>query len=319
MVGRTEVVTFDDEHVTGAARLLGERHRSHRAREALLPDVTDFVAQVEGERDGELGAVALTDGVVTGYLLGKRRVDAIGPHIWSYVAGHAVRDPETIRDLYAVAADRWVAAGLSRHFVYAPAVAELIEPWFRLSFGASAALAARSARSLGVTGTGADVHVDVAVDVHVREGVPADLHAAARLDRLMQEHLRRSPSFGGLPVDSEEASLEEWGGTWADERFQHFVAEQNGRIVGQALLYRRPEGDLRVPPNSIELAGAVTEPEVRGSGVGVALTAHVLEWARDHGYETVITDWRMTNLQAARFWPRRGFRETFLRMYRSIP
>jgi hypothetical protein len=41
--------------------------------------------------------------------------------------------------------------------------------------------------------------------------------------------------------------------------------------------------------------------------------------ARDHGYETVITDWRMTNLQAARFWPRRGFRETFLRMYRSIP
>lgn len=308
-------MAFEDEHIFGAARLLGERHRSHRAREALLPDVADFLAQVEGERGGDLGAVALTDGVVTGYLLGKRKVDAIGPHLWSYVAGHAVRDPETVRDLYAVAADRWVAAGLSRHFVYVPAVAELIEPWFRLSFGASAALAVRSAPSGEVTAVGSNVHVDV----HVRAGVSADLHAAARLHRVMQEHLRRSPSFGGLPVDSEAASLEEWGGTWADERFQHFVAEQNGRIVGQALLYRRPAGDLRVPPNSIDLAGAVTEPEVRGSGVGVALTAYVLEWARDHGYETVITDWRMTNLQAARFWPRRGFRETFLRMYRSVP
>ena len=44
-----------------------------------------------------------------------------------------------------------------------------------------------------------------------------------------------------------------------------------------------------------------------------------LEAAYEHGYETMITDWRMTNLLASRFWPRRGFRETFLRLYRSIP
>jgi hypothetical protein len=27
----------------------------------------------------------------------------------------------------------------------------------------------------------------------------------------------------------------------------------------------------------------------------------------------------VTNLLASRFWPRRGFRTTFLRVYRSIP
>ena len=42
-------------------------------------------------------------------------------------------------------------------------------------------------------------------------------------------------------------------------------------------------------------------------------------WAHELGYPTMITDWRMTNLEASRFWPRRGFRETFLRLYRSIP
>ena len=51
----------------------------------------------------------------------------------------------------------------------------------------------------------------------------------------------------------------------------------------------------------------------------MALTEHALGWAHEHGYEAMITDWRMTNLLASRFWPRRGFRETFLRLYRSIP
>ena len=42
-------------------------------------------------------------------------------------------------------------------------------------------------------------------------------------------------------------------------------------------------------------------------------------WAHDRGFPTMVTDWRMTNLFASRFWPKRGFRETFLRLYRSIP
>jgi hypothetical protein len=40
---------------------------------------------------------------------------------------------------------------------------------------------------------------------------------------------------------------------------------------------------------------------------------------RDEGYECMVTDWRVTNLLASRFWPRRGFRPMFLRLYRSIP
>ena len=79
---------------------------------------------------------------------------------------------------------------------------------------------------------------------------------------------------------------------------------------------RRP---ARAAATSIDLANALTEPGARGSGAGVALTEHALGWAHEHGYTTMITDWRMTNLLASRFWPRRGFRETFLRLYRSIP
>ena len=112
--------------------------------------------------------------------------------------------------------------------------------------------------------------------------------------------------------------MEGWRGTWDEEQFVHFVAERDGEVVGHLLLYKRPQ-DLRVPRDSIDLAAASTFPAARGSGAGLALTEHVLHWAHEHGYPTMITDWRMTNLLASRFWPKRGFRPTFLRLYRALP
>ncbi len=306
-----EILPLADEHLDGAAVLLAQRHTAHRMIEPLLPAVDDYRPHIESEWDAEGagGAVALAAGEVVGYLVGRRREDAIGPYLWSHVAGHAVREPELVRDLYAVAADQWVEKGLTRHFVFAPATREPIEPWFRLSFGASAALAMRETEPA----------IDVSdSDIVVRPSTPDDLEAAAALDRLLSDHLRRTPSFSGLPLAEPAEFVGDWSNTWDEEEFTHFVAERDGRIVGHALLYRRP-ADLRVPADSIDLANALTEPELRGSGIGLALAEHVLAWAHENGYPTMITDWRMTNLLAARYWPKRGFRETFLRLYRSIP
>jgi GNAT superfamily N-acetyltransferase len=64
---------------------------------------------------------------------------------------------------------------------------------------------------------------------------------------------------------------------------------------------------------------AATDPGVRGSGAGVALAEGSFAWARERGHQTMVVDWRVTNLLSSRFWPARGFRETFLRLYRHIP
>jgi GNAT superfamily N-acetyltransferase len=306
-----DIVAFTDEHVDGAAAVLAERHAAHLAVEPLLPRPTDFRGQVENAREDATGAVAVEAGEVVGYLLGPRREDGIGAHVWSASAGHAVRDPELIRDLYAVAAERWVADGLTRHFVYVPAMRELVEPWLRLSFGISAAQAAMETRPTAPPSADAGIRV--------RLSTPEDTPVAAAYDRQLQLHLQRSPSFSELPAQSDQEVLDEWRAGEGDPQFTHFVAEQDGRILGHLLLYRRPAGDLRVPPRSIDLANALTEAGARGSGAGVALTEHAIGWAHEHGYEIMTTDWRMTNLLASRFWPRRGFRETFLRLYRSIP
>ena len=302
------IVAFTDEHVDGAAALLAERHARHRAVEPLLPAEVDFREQIERECDEVGGAAAVEGNELVGFLLGRRRDNFMGPHVWSHVAGHAVRDPELVPDLYAAAARQWVERGATRHFVFVPSYdTELIDAWFRLSFGASAALAIRE--------TALDEPFGARVEI--RHGTREDYPEAARLELEMSRSMQPSPSFSGIGLQTYEEVLAEWLEE-DDEGFELFVAERDGGVVGQFLLYRRPS-DLRVPDNSIDLAQASTEPEARGTGVGRALTAHVLRWAYEHGYRTMTTDWRMTNLLASRFGPRRGFRETFLRLYRSIP
>ena len=87
------------------------------------------------------------------------------------IAGHAVNgDAERVRDLYAAAAASWVEAGQMRHGVFVPASDEaLLDAWFRLSFGASGALAIRE--------TAPEEPFDAAAEI--RRGTPADLAAAA--------------------------------------------------------------------------------------------------------------------------------------------
>lgn len=306
-----EIVAFEREHLDGAAALLAARHARHRAVEPGLPSFEDMRAQVESELDepGASGAAALDGDRLVGFVIGRRKDDVVGPATYVQVAGHAVDEPDLVRDLYGVAAERWVDEGSRRHFAFVPAIRELLEPWYRLSFGVSAAQAVQETRRVTAPDTG----------VVIRPGGPDDLEASARLDLVLSTHLAAPPSFSDLPVPTFEEMLEEWRDTWDDERFTHFMAERDGVVVGHVLLYRRPAGDLRIPPDSIDLANCATFPEARGSGAGLALAAHALTWAHEQGIPWLITDWRMTNLVASRFWPRRGFRETFQRVYRSIP
>jgi GNAT superfamily N-acetyltransferase len=295
--------------VDGAAALLAERHAAHRAREPLLPEPASFashVAEARG-RDGATGAVALRDGRVLGYLIGAPTADG---RIEVGLAGHAVTEPELARDLYSHLAQQWVDAGLTRHAVYVPAGdAALTDAWFRLAFGLQFCTAVQEVAP----------QPPVDTDVVVRPGRPLDLELSAALERSLWELQAVSPSFSGLTVPPLADFVDDWGDTWRNPSFAHFVAERDGRPVGQALMYTRPTGDLRIPDGAVDLAQVETLPEERGTGVGRALWAHVTGWAHDEGYRAITTDWRSVNLLSSRFWTNRGFRPTYLRLYRAVP
>jgi GNAT superfamily N-acetyltransferase len=323
-VSRLELRPFDDEHLDTAAELLAERHRRHRLTEATLPARFEdpAAAREEVEKawhlEGASGAAGLVDGRLAGYLLGAPDDEAHwgGPNVWVGYAGHAAAEAELVRDLYGFAAGRWVDEGRPRHYVQVPASEpELIDAWSRVGFGQQ--------HAAGVTEV-----PDVPWPESVREARPDDLEGVFELTPLIREHQSSAPVFSAnLRVETPEQTRAAIVEEISNEEVGALVADAGDRLVGGFIVAAAEQsGDaphaftgLARPERAAYLAWAVTRPEARGSGAGVALTEAAFAWARRRGYETMVTDWRVTNLLASRFWPRRSFRTTFLRLYRHIP
>jgi ribosomal protein S18 acetylase RimI-like enzyme len=315
-VPKLDIQPFADEHLDAAAALLAERHRAHREAEPLLPDVTDFRAHVEDEwrADDAFGWFAVTEDEPAGYLIGSPGGEIWGEgNVWVGLAGHAVREPETVRDLYQAAAEAWVDGGLRRNYVVVPTHdPALVDAWFRLSFGAQHAQGIQE-----VPEAAGSVH-----GLTVRPATPEDAETAARIDLLLPEYQARSPVFGGGRPPSMEEVVTDYAESLGNDDEGILIVERDGETVGlltvaDVTLSGMHTG-LSRPEHAAILGFATTLPEVRGTGAGLALTNACFDWAREHGYETIVVDWRETNLLSSRFWPARGFRRTFQRLYRSI-
>jgi len=298
---------FSDGDLDAAAALLAQRHARHRADEPLLPADIDARAEVGQLWAKESASGAFADG---GYLLGwPNPSDRWGPNVWIEAAGHAAGDPELVRDLYAGAATNWFEQGLKAHYAVVPAGDRaLIDAWFRLGFGAQHAHRIREIP-------------DVEWPPNVRRATPDDVEQLVAIANL-QEHQGLSPVFSGVPPQDDYQVRTDILDDIASDRNVNLVVETEGRIVGNFFVCPVEASEthkgLARPAGAALLAFAVTDPRVRGLGVGVALTDACFAWARERGYETMVTDWRVTNLLSSRFWPRRGFRTSFLRLHRLI-
>ena len=308
-----EIAPFGEDHLDEAARLLAARHARQRETEPLLPSEIDFRAEVEAlwAKDGTFGAA--TDG---GFLLGTRLADDVwGDNVWVELAGHAVRDAEIVRDLYAFAAARWVDEGRRRHYVYMPATDEpLVSAWFRLGFGAQ--------HAFGIRELAADDPVPPP-GVVAREARIDDVDAMVEIGPELGRHQAQSPVFSPVPEDDPDELRAEIRGDLSNPQIGNLIAEIDRRVVGNFVVVPVEMSGAHVglarPPGLAHLGYAAVLPDARGSGAGLALTAASFRWARDRGYTAMVTDWCVTNLLPSRFWPKRGFRTTFLRLYRSIP
>ena len=318
-----EIRAFEPVHVDDAARLLADRHRPQRAHHPALDPRYEEVAGTRPEieallgQDGASGTVALRGSELLGYLFGVARDAATwGPNVWVEAAGHAAAEPTLVRELYAVAADRWIEEGRSNHHVVVPAAdGELVDAWFTLDFGQQHVHGIRAAAEPGWQPT-------VAPGLTIRAASQADIAVLAELEVLLPRHQRASPVFSGMPVPTVEAARAELEADFGDERFVTFVAEHDGRVIGSAVgssieLSSMHAGVAR-PVATGFLGFAAVVPDARGLGAGRALGGTVIGWSRDAGYDWVVTDWRSTNLQASRAWSALGFRPLFRRMHRTI-
>jgi GNAT superfamily N-acetyltransferase len=301
-----EIVPFADEHLDAAAELLAARHEAHRSAFPQLPEA-DYRAEIASLlEEGATGT--FTDGA---YVLGRSGpADRWGPNIWVEAAGHAASDPELLRDVWAEAAAGWFEQGLRAHYALVPATdTSLLDAWFRLSFGAQ--------------------HAHGLMEIAerdwppgVREATEDDIEGLVEVGPFLSRHQLRSPVFSSVTEQSAEEVRADVLDDFTRDDGVNLVYEVEGRIVGNFFVcpieLSSAHSGLARPPGAAFLGFAVTHPDVRGSGAGLALTDASFAWAHARGYETMVTDWRETNLLSSRFWPRRGFRTSFLRLHRWI-
>ena len=318
-----EVVPFSDEQLDDAAALLAARHARHRALEPLLDPRFDDPAETRPplehlwHDDGMSGSAAFRNGRLVGYLIGCPQAPEIwGPNVWVELPGHAVEDAEDARDLYAYAAERWVEEGNLRHYALLPPEPALVDAWFRLGFGQQ--------QAHGYQEIPRDVEVRLPDGCEIREPEESMIDELIELDLALPRHQAAAPVFSPRPLPTEEEARHEWQETLANDEEKILLGFHDGRPVAcwsyvPVERSRHFHNLGRPAAPTCYLGFAVTLPESRGTGLGVALTDAGFAWAVHEGYEAMVTDWRVTNLLASRFWPRRGFRASVLRLHRSIP
>ena len=312
----------DQPLLDGLAALLADRHRAHRAAETLLDPRWSDAATTREHLAGLLadptssGAVAVSDGQPVAYVLAQAKdAGTWGENVWVESAGIArgEADAELVRDLYAAAAQQWVDAGRTAHYVLVPSHdGVLVDAFFRLGFGLQHVHAIRRPAPAGPLPDG----------VRVRRAQRADVPVLARLDRELPLHQGRSPVFSSGHLPTEAEALEDWQESFDDERFTTFVAELDGEVVGSAIACDLELSSLHRGPALVGGAGflgfAAVLPHARGRGAGRALGEAVLGWSATRGDDAVVTDWRATNLQSSRAWTALGFRPTFYRLHRLV-
>ena len=319
---RLEIGQFTPDALHTAAALLADRHRRHRAAEPLLDRSFEVPANALAAIEAELAAdraggwVARRDGEVVGYLIGQEKSPGWGANAWVEAAGHAAVEPSIVRELYAVAAAAWVAEGRVNHHILVPATdASLVDAWFSLDFGQQHLHAIRE-----VPGPAAGVVPRS--ELVIRGKTRDDLYALAVLELVLPAHMRLSPVFSQLPLQTFEEARAELGEDLDNPAYTYFVAEHDGMVIGSAIGCRIEVSSSHQGPNRVAgaafLGFAAVDPEGRGLGAGKALGEATLAWSRDAGHVSIQTDWRSTNLEADRTWRSLGFRPTFRRLHRLI-
>ena len=142
---KTEYLSFTENLIPDAGRLLAERHAHNRKNLPLLParfenpQVAAKAVETLWQKKQKNGYAAFRDGKMIAYLIGETMSLPWGRSGYVYLPGYAVawgKSPAVLQDLYALLGEDWVKAGNFNHYLYISAADEsIIDALFDLGFG----------------------------------------------------------------------------------------------------------------------------------------------------------------------------------------
>jgi|tagenome__1003787_1003787.scaffolds.fasta_scaffold20969056_2 GNAT superfamily N-acetyltransferase len=305
------VVPFRPAHVTRAAALVTASVARLREQVPALPEawsderVVRRVVRALAERGTGVAIVGRNRSLV-----GFQAATLLDGHggRWAYTpdVGHATvaasggsgaaDGNRVVERLYAALAGGWVRDAYVEHVVTVLADDPArIAAFGRLGF---APHVVDLVRDLAPVDGGA-----VPAGGEVRRALPADAAAVHELHAALVRHLRGSPVFRSVPP---APALELQRRVIADPASAVFLAQVRGEPV--AFLRIGPCADdvatIVRDRRTASITAAFTVPRARGAGIGTALLAEAVEWAREAGHVRCAVDHEAANGEAARFWSR---------------
>jgi GNAT superfamily N-acetyltransferase len=270
------------------------------------------------------GVAAIADGALVGFLTSfESAPDPTSPmaryaparsslHL---VHGHAVSgavDPFPVyAALFGELASRSLGAGITDYVVHVPIGDPATEAaWVALGFGRVNAIAIRDL---------APVDRPPGSDVEVRVATPNELDI---VDRLVDEE---AVFHAGSPIfrpyrrdDTAQAVRAQLAADLASDEHAFLIARREGSDVGVLSVGPGLGSPLYVPDDAAYIAATAVLPRERGSGVGAALVAAAVAWARDHGYRAACLHYATANMTSTSFWTGVGFTPVMAHMRRRL-
>ncbi len=260
-----------------------------------------------------IGIGAFANDELVGYLFGEMKIDDRGRHIWVPYEGIAIRmdqSSELIRELYTKVSVVWLEHGYFSHHTFVPLGNQVYyEAFQRLSFFID--------HVYGIMNMEDYKAFENLSDAEIRFANKNDSEIMSNMSSIILSCLNSAPTF--LPVKPELVMNINAGykSLVEDNDSMILIAEKDMKELGFQV-YEPITPDLMAPDNGVELHIAGTHHSQRGRGVGKKLMNESYRIMKEKGYNSIITDWKITNLCGSNFWPKCGFKPIAYRMVRNI-
>ncbi len=261
-----------------------------------------------------IGIGSFANDKLVGYIMGEIKIDnRRGRHVWVPYEGIAIRldqSSELIRHLYAKVAILWLEQGCFMHYTIIPLGNQVYyEAFLKLSFFIQ--------QVHGVMSMEEYKPFDNVSDVEIRVANKMDSEIMGNMSSIIQSYQNSAPTFEPALPEVVADIKKGYKSTVEENDAMIFIAEKEMKGLGfQAYWPSTP--DLMAPDDGVELSIAGTYYSQMGSGVGKKLMNEGYRIMKEKGYNSIITDWRITNLASSTFWPKCGFKPIAYRMARCI-
>jgi GNAT superfamily N-acetyltransferase len=307
-------------HISHMANLLYDRQKREINHFSFLENQVFDLSKIKSNlvylftQETILGYVAYLDNEMVAYLF-ARKIESRYHGMMAYVPyiGLAIKEEtpiDVLRYLYKEASQLWLNNNCQYHSVFVPlADSKYKEAFFNLAFH--------------IEQVHACLELDQYKPYEIKEATPIrvankhDQFLLGQMSSIISDYQVQSPVYLSIDQDMKEQRRKAFENLVNEDDVIVLIAGEDNQGLGY-FEFEYLNQSLMIPDQSIELTVAGVFKEYRNNNVGKTLMNASVKYLIDQGFKYLMTDWKVSNLAASRFWPKCKFVPIAYRMVREI-